>query len=453
MSQNLATDIKSLTPGIGEDHKYLCENIDIIKANQTNPSACNEALKTISRIIQRCFNIKTTITILDTVNDNDFFGIDIYPDFQNVRDIVDLACDDNTSQELILNGVEFENPMEAAKETWRNVSEWHIDLDAKVFFSYSQRFTPREIVSMIIYEIEKVCFSFEVMHIVYRSIKHMMLNIDYRTQSISKSSLCRNFYIIPFIQACGYVNFKSELPEESLIKMIPQMETDYLSFVTKLSTQFTTRIIDKPSYELKQELSYILTWIIEAVNDLKYHMYFLKKSLEEQITAEKSMYVKNLLTSIYKQFANYDGMKFVNESYLPNTPYRDKLKEQLALKNFYNKLQAVGEASQAQLLDKLGRCKRVTQEEIDVLRLEIEKINCVDDKVYYMEKVYDKLAIVNYALDLIGEKETKGKVRDSKDKLLKQKEQLLQIREMIMAKKISPERYGLFIKYPAGYEG
>jgi hypothetical protein len=70
-----------------------------------------------------------------------------------------------------------------------------------------------------------------------------------------------------------------------------------------------------------------------------------------------------------------------------------------------------------------------------------------------MEKVYDKLNIVEYALALIGDRDTKGKVRDSKTVLLKQKEQLLEIRELIINRRISPERYGLFVKYPAGYEG
>ena len=95
----------------------------------------------------------------------------------------------------------------------------------------------------------------------------------------------------------------------------------------------------------------------------------------------------------------------------------------------------------------------IIQEEIDVLRLEVEKIECVDDKIYYMEKVYDKLAIVDNALTMLNNNDTKNLVRDSKAKLMKQKEQLMIIRDIIINKKISPERYGLFIKYPAGYEG
>ena len=134
---------------------------------------------------------------------------------------------------------------------------------------------------------------------------------------------------------------------------------------------------------------------------------------------------------------------------------RIALDENYAMTKFCKKLQAVAEEAQSQLLDKLGRCKKVSQEEIDILRLEVDKIRSVDDMIYYMEKVYDKLSIVNYALTLIGDKYTKGKVKDSKEKLEKQRDALMEIREMIIAKRIAPERYGLFVKtqVPEEYRG
>lgn len=443
MSQNVIADMRAFS--LSEEFKYLCENFDIIKDNPTNPSACNEALRAISGILNRCFDMKVTTTILDTRMDNEFFGVNIYPDFKVVRSIIDLTCDDNTDSEV--------NPIVVAKDLWRENNEWHIDFDAKLFYSLSNRFTPPEIAALLIHVIERTVFSFEIPHTVFRAVKHMMLRVDYRTLSISKSTICRNFYIIPFIQMCGFVNFKSDLPEGSLLLTDNNLNRAYMGCITKIATEFTSSIIDRPMSDLKQEVSYILTWVIEAINDLKYHMLLLKQSLERQIVAEKSFYVKNLLISIFKQFASHDVTDMTTESYLADTPERRILMEKQTNERIAKTFERVIEASQSQLLDKLGRCKRISQEQIDILRLEIEKINSVDDKVYYMEKVYDYLSIVNYALDLIGDRDTKGKVRDSKDKLLKQKEQLLQIREAIIAKKISPERYGLFIKYPAGYEG
>ena len=160
-----------------------------------------------------------------------------------------------------------------------------------------------------------------------------------------------------------------------------------------------------------------------------------------------------MLTSILNQFSNYDLQNAVNESYQIETPASKKLKEAQVIHDIQKKFDKVVEAAEGTLVDKLGRCKRVTQEEIDVLRIEIEKIETVDDKVYYMEKVYDKLNIVQYALDLIGNHMGNGKVRDTKATLLNQKEQLLQIREAIIAKQIVKQKLRLWVKYPEGYEG
>lgn len=450
------SSIDALTPMSGAEHKYLCENIDIIKSNKTNQVVINNALKAIGGVLSRCYNMNITTTILDTLNDADFFAVNIYPEFKDIRTIVGITCGD--MDPITIDGIEYDSPREAIKQVWMQNDDWHIDFDGKLFYDLSHRFTAREIVALLIYQIEATVFCTYKVETIYRCIKHMVLNIDYRTNCIAKSSLCRNFFIIPFIQACSFTNFISEIDDDSIMAKCEPLAKDYLTALTKITTYYSSGLIDRPSYELKQSISYIINWVFEAINDLKYSMTILKKSLKEQITAEKSYYVKNLLVTVFNQFAYYDFSDVVSESaelkYLKQVPQAAiEVREEKKLRDYWNSLQAVGESSESELLDKLGRCKRITQEEIDVLRLECEKIESVDDKIYYMEKVYDKLAIVDNALSLIGDRETKGLVRDSKDKLLKQKEQLLQIREIIINKRIAPERYGLFIKYPVGYEG
>jgi hypothetical protein len=453
MSKFMLSDIKTLTPGIGEEHKYLCDCIDIIKANRTNVNVLNEQLDTIGRILSRCFDMTVGVSILDTVSDTDFFGVNIYPSIDTARSIVDTACDTVASDdEIIYNGQRYEHPSDVVKAIWQNNREWHMDFDGKVFFSYSQMLTPREIVAMMLYKIEQTVFSCENVMIVYKSIRHITLNVDHRTAAISKSVRCRNFFMIPILQSCDFTNFKSELPLESIFETSGELKKDYMAFLTKVATQYSSGLINRPSYELKQDITYIMTWVMEAINDLKYTMELLKNILERQITAEKSYYVKNVLISIYSQFTTKDP-NAVEESYMPSTPESKALKEAVLHDQIVKEFEDVARTEEQKLLDKLGRCKRITQEDIDILRLEVEKINSVDDKMYYMEKVYDKLNIVEYALALIGDRDTKGKVRDSKTVLLKQKEQLLEIRELIINRRISPERYGLFVKYPAGYEG
>lgn len=452
MSRFMLTDVSAITPGSGEEHRYLCECIDTIKANKTNTYVLNEQLDAISRILSRCFDMKVSTTILDTTMDNDFFGVNIYPSVSTARAIVDVACDTVGADDIQYGGVAFDSPGDVIRSIWMNNTEWHIDFDAKVFYSLSQMLTAREIVALLLYKIEQTVFCNENIMVAYKSIRHITLNVDRRTATIAKSTRCRNFFMIPIIESCGFTNFKSEIPSESIFMGVEELHKDYLALLTKIATQYTSSIIDRPSYELKQDITSIMTWVMEALNDLKYSMERLKVALSYQITAEKSYYIKNILVSIMAQFSTQD-QSAIEESYNPSTPESKALKEAVLMGQIVKEFDEAVRADEQRLLDKLGRCKRVTQEEIDVLRLEVEKIQSVDDKIYYMEKVHDKINIVEYALTLIGDRDTKGRVRDSKALLKNQLAQLIQIREIIMNKRISPERYGLFIKYPAGYEG
>ena len=148
---------------------------------------------------------------------------------------------------------------------------------------------------MMLYKIEQTVFSCENVMIVYKSIRHITLNVDHRTAAISKSVRCRNFFMIPILQSCDFTNFKSELPLESIFEVSGELKKDYMAFLTKVATEYSSSIINRPSYELKQDITTIMTWVMEAINDLKYTMELLKKILDRQIIAEKSYYVNGFL--------------------------------------------------------------------------------------------------------------------------------------------------------------
>ena len=182
------SSIDALTPMSGAEHKYLCENIDIIKSNKTNQVVINNALKAIGGVLSRCYNMNITTTILDTLNDADFFAVNIYPEFKDIRTIVGITCGD--MDPITIDGIEYDSPREAIKQVWMQNDDWHIDFDGKLFYDLSHIFTAREIVALLIYQIEATVFCTYKVETIYRCIKHMVLNIDYRTNCIAKSSLC-----------------------------------------------------------------------------------------------------------------------------------------------------------------------------------------------------------------------------------------------------------------------
>ena len=98
-------------------------------------------------------------------------------------------------------------------------------------------------------------------------------------------------------------------------------------------------------------------------------------------------------------------------------------------------------------------CKAISQKDIDIIRAEAEAITSTDDKVYLIEDLYKLIDPVETALKWLDDPKKAKKVQQSKEELLRLQRSLAETREYIMNAKISQERYGLYVKYPKGYEG
>ena len=103
--------------------------------------------------------------------------------------------------------------------------------------------------------------------------------------------------------------------------------------------------------------------------------------------------------------------------------------------------------------DRKGFCRTVSQQDIDLIRVEAENIESPDDKVYLLKSLYKYIDLVEAALEMLDDPKTALKVKQKKSELLRLQENLQETREYIMRYRIQPEQYGLFIKYPRGFEG
>ena len=443
-----------------EDRKYLSDCIMDLKESRSNATVLTDKLKAISRIIKRCYGINTELTILDTEMDQDFFGFNIYPDEETLGKLVILTVPNPKVAIAVSNP---DAPLcDNAMEIWKECERWHIDIDAKVLYSLSFRFTPDEIMAILISSLEKTIFCPKRLCIAVNAVTQLQATCDPQVKSLMRSKYLKNFLVIPYLQACSFTTFDSNVHEESIFANDPKLFEIYDSFLHKLVTYYGNGLVDRKWDDLVKELQYTTFWIFESLNDCKYNLTKIRKGIKDQILATKSLYVKDILKSLAKNlladedmFAS-DGLPYImEEKFIPANPKLNVLKEKMREDIIIKKIEAIKEEYNSDMFDRNGYCKRVTDEEIDILRLEIQKIETVDDKIYYMEKCYDKLSIVNYALSLLDsdEKSLNSKVKDSRSKLEKQQESLMRIRDMIVATNIAPKRYGLFIKYPKGYEG
>ena len=95
----------------------------------------------------------------------------------------------------------------------------------------------------------------------------------------------------------------------------------------------------------------------------------------------------------------------------------------------------------------------ISQRDIDIIRVKAEAITSTSDKVYLIEELYKQADAVQEALSLLESPETAQKVRQSRDELLRLQQSIEETRAFIIDSRIPEKRYGLFVKYPKGYEG
>lgn len=97
--------------------------------------------------------------------------------------------------------------------------------------------------------------------------------------------------------------------------------------------------------------------------------------------------------------------------------------------------------------------KTIAQRDIDLIRVEAEAITSTDDKVYLLKDLYKHIEAVEKALKLLESPETAPKVQQSRDELLRLQKSMEEVRAYIIDFRLPVKKYGLFIKYPKGYEG
>ena len=104
-------------------------------------------------------------------------------------------------------------------------------------------------------------------------------------------------------------------------------------------------------------------------------------------------------------------------------------------------------------LDKDGNCKIVSQKAVDIIQVRAQGIDSIDEKEFLLHDLYKQIDLADKALEMLENPEEAGKVKQKKEDILRIRESMENVRKYIINYHIQPEQYGLYIKYPPGYEG
>lgn len=374
----LVTDVRNISSENGEEFCYLVECIDNMK-NNPDKENIESALESIKKILFRCFDIKCKITVLDTDTDSNFFGFNIYPDTKICRKMIDLIIDDNNKH------------LDEVRDIWKDNSDWVIEIDSKILKDISRPFSGRQLAVMLLYEIDRICFNFDIVEKTYSTIRKSLISLPFVVYNIAKSSFCRNVYIIPFIRICGYKNFTTKLSEDCLIYNSEYLRKSYISLISDILRYYgTTELIDKNPYKMEEELIININWIFTGINDLKITFGTLKDLIMKQITIEKSFYIKNVLISIYQLFASYDKTSIITEAHKLGNNVSPKALEYADNKALNETLRKVKQVQESCNVDRITR--KECMDYIKKLRaVEILYIE-VNNKTLDIETIHDYLS-------------------------------------------------------------
>lgn len=377
------------------------------------------------------------ITIVPSEKD-DFFGMSIFPSKSTADKIVDCMLNNK--------------PLEAYEEIWKDENSWIIEIDYKLIYDNKLSANPPELTAALLHEVGHTIYSNSIPQKLHKTMSLAYLQLPAKIKRIIKLK-DRGFkkVFLPVVAQASLTpsySLKKELEADKyVVKMGYGAELDQL--LQKILTAYGSRFVEYSGAEQEKDLRVACKWSTEQANELQMRKDFLRQSIDRVSLVSPSKYVKELFNdmnnSIFKGMQSFDEMvsrgnrgRFVTEGFVDFSKPENF--------NF------VTEAMFKEKLDKFRRIKKVTDNDIDIIAIQVDRIENQNDKIYLLDIIYD----YTETLDLMEECLHNGKkdrVQMTEKQIKDRRSRLNELRVQVLKYQIPEKPTGYFIKYPLGYEG
>lgn len=387
----------------------------------------NGNLENISRILMRNFDINFSISVVNNTT-NKFFGMNIFPTTNTIDEMIDAMIDRKATTDVIVN-------------MWKKNALWNLEIDSILLFDTNLNTNPSEIVAVLLHEIGHIVYSNSIPQRVNRIMHFGIMNLSYAVKSLVKFNRVKKLFDLVVVEACSsknfhYINSSTErVADQFVVKMGYGNELD--NFINKLIATQGNSLVNRPENEIDTDVKSLVNWSIDNISELEFRKKKLKVSIEAELINNPSPYVRQIFDDIRTSFFGKD----------PDS-YKEMVTEQYLIQS----CKKIVTESILDIFDNIGKVKKIAQSDLDFISINISKMQNNDDKIYNLDLIYDKLDLINSALELIGQGKSE-KVSQSKQTLVGFQTQLEKMRQQILTTDLPEKQYGVFIKYPKGYEG
>lgn len=399
--------------------KYIEEVVTDIQMNNED---LDKSLNTIKTLLNSSFNNKIKcVDIICHKNEalsKDFIGMCVYPSNESLemiaKTLISSKTDTKAMCKLIAN-----KPM-----------DYIIEMDWQLFSNKIYNFKPNEIVAMLLHEIGHITADTDFYCDLLSSYQRAIFEYDEYNKQIKNSYDVKDIYLAMAFVLSSINITKLEKRDYNSVLQKEQIADKFVvdngygkalaSAMQKITKNFLNKKVSMYNYKKEEELDQEAKVFLEMSKMFNQRRKYVISLLDNEIKVSKITYIKNTLSKIKDKLKNI----IIHESVI----YDKELLDESFIQGF-----------------KRSPLK-VSQYDIDELTIQKEMMEDWDDKTILVYKIHKRIAQLQKAKAESNDKELNIII----DNYIKQLNELL---KDTMKFKAIQKSYGVFVKYPKGYEG
>ena len=387
-------------------------------------------LRLIESAIKREFGINLKISIID--NKKCFFGMCVYPSHDEINRLTSMLLDTNVRMKDV----------ERVHVEFMTKGEHIVEIDSLLLYDHNLNATAGEVTAILLHEVGHIIASNGVVCRFERAKEYMTIKFDTKTRKLVP--------IIPMITKVFNIATLQIFSNHFNVDLMKEKKADDLAFKSgygnelynilgKLIANGQGERVRRSSKDMDKDIELTIDWLIVNIKELEYRKDRLKRSLKILKMTTPSNYLADWIDKIHNGIFKDDEKEMVekavaiNEAFILSRLNDKKLKAPMGA------------------LDSSGRVKRLSPRDLDIYRAELERVDTVDDKIFLLERLHDLLEVAEYAKYML-EQEPK-RVMQSEQTIDLYINQIHEIIAEVNKRRVTKTKYGLYIKYPADYEG
>ena len=340
-------------------------------------------------------------------------------------------------------------------DKWAEIKTWEISLDPRIVTKGHPCCVDngRQFVAIICHEIGHV-MNRDPMELITTYREQLRTATKAEKMMYSDNTMVRKLILPMFIRTESFrVVVKNtfdnrtdrvEMAADAYIP--PEFAPDLVAYIEGhvLTRPDTVGMVqDEARYKNDQQVS--VTYSRSVIDLMEKRRDVLKKQIHAQHQApDADDYTKKLMNFLGSALGKYD----------PATDTTNQIQESMEMRRFVRENTDINEAATA-LLESL----KVTPRDLDILELDAKRIRSTEEQLFIIQSIYDYMeAVAKQQADQTKKLQKQGLDDAQIKKVLNadgRMDRLTNLRKEVMNMEITdvPNSYGLYIRYPKGYEG